>query len=267
MLVIKTDSRLHTPMYFFVFNIAYLDICYTTTLVPQTVRNLLSSKSFIFVANCAIQMFFSILFGAVQIILIAIMAYDRYVAISNPLRYKMVMNWNICGIFLASAYAFSVALGIILIYSIFSLPFCGNKIEHFCCDMGQVLYLACLDAPMHYTAEAASFLIGIAFFTIPFILMLISYMYIINAVLKIRTNEGRRKAFSTCSSHLTLVIVEYGCLGFIYYRPKEAYALDKNKAFVMAFTFMTPILNPVIYTLRNDAIKKGFIKLTSKKSL
>ncbi|XP_063775323.1 olfactory receptor 10R2-like [Pseudophryne corroboree] len=194
------------------------------------------------------------------------MAYDRYVAIANPLRYKIVMRWNTCTMLLGITWITSFIIGFILVYSVFRLPFCGrHEIDHFYCDVGQVLLLTCPNTTSHRLSELITFFTGFGLFTIPFLLLVTSYVYIISAILKIRTNEGRRKAFSTCSSHLTVVVVEYACLGFIYFRPTESYSMDKDKVFVMTFTFVTPILNPVIYTVRNKAVKKGFMKLTSKK--
>nr|DBA25918.1 TPA: hypothetical protein GDO54_010245 [Pyxicephalus adspersus] len=265
-LVIKCDARLHTPMYFFVFSLSCLDICYITTIVPQALHNLMSIKSSIFYLNCAFQMFFSNTFGAVQIMIITVMAYDRYIAISNPLRYKTIMSWAACSVFLGIAWIIGIIIGFLVVFSVFTLPFCCRvEIEHFYCDVGQIMALSSADEFRLFIAGAVTFLTGIFFFSIPFILLVISYAYIISAVLKIRTSQGRRKAFSTCSSHLTVVVVEYACLGFIYFRPREAYTLDKDNVFVLIFTFTTPILNPVIYTLRNKAIKKGFFKLTSTK--
>lgn len=265
-LIIKVDPHLHTPMYFFVFNISYLDICYTTTIVPQTVKNLLSSKPSISFYNCFTQMFFVVMFGALQIVIITTMAYDRYVAICNPLRYKTIMSWPTCIMFIGLAYIISLMVAFVIVISVFSLPYSGNpEIQHFYCDVGQILVLSTAKEQSHFAVELITFCLGLGLFTIPFILLIISYTFIVSAVVKIQTNEGRRKAFSTCSSHITVVIVEYCCLGFMYFRPKEAYGVDKEKVFVLIFSYTTPMLNPVIYTLRNKAVKKGFWKLTSTK--
>ncbi|KAG8580541.1 hypothetical protein GDO81_007330 [Engystomops pustulosus] len=264
-LVIKFDTRLHTPMYFFVFILACLDICYTTTIIPQVLYNLLGSRPSIIFANCATQMFCSVIFGAMQILIITAMAYDRYVAISNPLRYKTVMNWAACTMLLFTAFILGFCIGVIVVYAVFKLPFCrAPEITHFYCAVGEVLLLTCIDVPGHRAAEVTTYLIGLGLFTIPFLFMMTSYMYIINAILKIRTTEGRQKAFSTCSSHITVVVVEYGCLGFIYFRPSTEDSLDKEKIFVMIFTYLSPILNPVIYSIRNNAVKEGFKKLKTK---
>ncbi|KAG8580545.1 hypothetical protein GDO81_007334 [Engystomops pustulosus] len=264
-LTITYDSRLHTPMYFFVFALACRDICYLTSIVPQTLCNLLGSTSSILYNNCATQMFFFSMIGEVQLSIVTIMAYDRYAAISQPLHYSTVMNLETCLKFLGVAFLIACFLSFLLVYFIFRLPFCQiPMIDHFYCDMGQVMLLTCHKHKSYFTTEATVFLLGIGIFNIPLILLVTSYIYIINAVLKIRTTEGRRKAFSTCSSHLAVVVVEYGCLGFMYFRPAEAYYLDKNKVFVMTFTYITPILNPVVYTVRNKAVLEGFKKLSTK---
>ncbi|KAG8580542.1 hypothetical protein GDO81_007331 [Engystomops pustulosus] len=262
-LVIRYDSRLHTPMYFFVFILSCSDICSLTVTIPQTLCNLLGSSSSILYNNCATQMFFFIVFGAVQLVIVSIMAYDRYVAIGNPLRYKIVMCWETCLKLLGLALIFGCALSFVVVYILFRLPFCRTpEIAHFYCDTGQIMLLTC----HNWLAEITTFLLGIGVITIPILILITSYIYIIGAVLKIRTTKGKRKALSTCSSHITIVVVEYGCLGFMYFRPTEAYYLDKDKVFVMTFTFLAPILNPVVYTVRNKAVHDGLKRLISTRS-
>ncbi|KAG8580543.1 hypothetical protein GDO81_007332, partial [Engystomops pustulosus] len=265
-LVIRYDSRLHTPMYFFVFILSCSDICYLTTIVPQTLCNLLSRTSSILYKNCATQMFFFTVFGGAQLVIVSVMAYDRYVAVGNPLRYKIIMGRDTCLKFLCLALIFSCAVSTVLVYFIFRLPFCHTPtIEHFYCDMGHILVLTCHKHKLYWTSEATTFLVGIFVISIPILILVTNYIYIIGAVLKIRTTEGRQKAFSACSSHITVVMVEYGCLGFMYFRPAETYYLDKDKIFVMTFTYLTPILNPVVYTVRNKAVHDGFKKLLSSR--
>ncbi|KAG9494420.1 hypothetical protein GDO78_001987, partial [Eleutherodactylus coqui] len=266
LLTIRYDSRLHVPMYFFVAVLSCMDICYLTCIVPQTLCNLLSKTASISFGRCVTQMFLFNVFGLVQITIVTIMAYDRYVAIGHPLHYKTMMDQETCIKFLALSLIAGCITATIIGYFIFRLPFCRTpEIDHFYCDMGQIMLLTCHHHRQYKVTEATTFLLGIGIFTIPLIILVVNYVYIINAVLKIRTNEGRRKAFSTCSSHLTVVIVEYGCLGFMYFRPAETYYMDKDRVFVMTFTFLTPILNPVVYTVRNKAVKEGFKKLISKK--
>ncbi|KAG8538828.1 hypothetical protein GDO81_022011 [Engystomops pustulosus] len=267
-LTITYDSRLHTPMYYFVFALSCTDICYLTTIVPQTVCNLLGSTSSILYNNCATQMFFFSMIGEFQLAIITIMAYDRYAAISQPLHYTTVMSLETCFKFLGLGFAIACLFSFILVYAIFRLPFCHfPTIDHFYCDVGQTFVLTCHKHKSYPASEFMVYLIAFCIFIISFCLLISSYSYIINAVLKIHTTEGRQKAFSTCSSHLTIVLVEYGCLWFIYCRTPEAYYLDKNKKFVMAFTYITPIVNPMVYSVRNKAVLEGFKKLLAKKNI
>ncbi|CAJ0967920.1 unnamed protein product [Ranitomeya imitator] len=261
-LVIKTDRRLHTPMYIFLFNLSCMDICNTTTVVPQTLYNLLSSRHSISFLGCAAQMFFIIVFGGAQIVLITNMAYDRFVAITNPLRYKSVMTRNTCVMLSITPWAVASLMAFIMVYFVFHVPFCGRyKINHFFCDAGQVLWITCPGIQTHRNVEFLTFFMVLFFFAFNFLFVTASYVFIIRAIMKIGTKQGQRKAFSNCSSHLNVVVVEYACLGFLYLRPTSAYTIDKDRIFVVAFTFGTPILNPLIYSVRNKAVKSGLRKL------
>ncbi|XP_072000235.1 olfactory receptor 10Q1-like [Engystomops pustulosus] len=262
MLVIKTDSRLHTPMYFFLFNLSCMDICNTTTVVPQTLYNLISGRPTITFFGCASQMFFIIVFGGAQIVMITNMAYDRFVAITNPLRYKSIMTLKALAVLSATPWVVSTVMGLVMVYFVFQVPFCGGyEINHFFCDAGQVLWITCPKVPIHRVVEVLTFFIILFFFAFNFFFVVVSYILIIRAITKITTKQGQWKAFSTCSSHLNVVVVEYACLGFLYLRPTSAYAIDKDRIFVVAFTFGTPILNPLVYSVRNKAVRCGFQKL------
>ncbi|KAM8953197.1 olfactory receptor 10V1-like [Pelodytes ibericus] len=262
--VIKVDQALHTPMYFLIFNLCCLDIFYTSTVVPQTLKNLLSSIKSISFFQCAAQMFFIVTFGGTTIFIITAMAYDRYVAISNPLRYTTVINWNVCKLLIAIIWILSSMIAVTMVFSIFLLPFCEPLvIDHFYCDVAQVFHLTCATVEIHDMVQFLYFFLGVCLFTIPFLLVAVSYIYIISAILKIRTNEGRRKAFYTCSSHLTIVVVEYACLGFINFRTDVASSANKTRVFTVIVLFATPLLNPLIYSVRNKAVKNGFIKCSS----
>ncbi|XP_063297740.1 olfactory receptor 10V1-like [Pelobates fuscus] len=253
-------------MYFFISFLSVLDICYTSTVVPQTLVNLMNTRHSISFPRCIAQMFCIVAFGAAQIILITVMAYDRYVAINNPLRYKAVMSWAICKMFLAITLIVSCAMALLMVLSVFTLPFCDElEIDHFFCEVGQVLRLTCPSTQVHELVEIVIFAIVLGFFSTNFLLVITSYVYIISAILKISTSVGRHKAFSTCSSHINVVTIEYACLGFLYLRPKTAYSIDKDRVFVVIFTFGTPILNPLIYSVRNAAVKTGFKKLIESK--
>ncbi|KAG8580544.1 hypothetical protein GDO81_007333 [Engystomops pustulosus] len=252
-ITITYDSRLHTPMYYFVFALSCTDICFLTSIVPQAVCNLLSSTSSILYNNCATQMFFLSMTGEVQLSIVTIMAYDRYAAISQPLHYTTVMSLQTCFKFLGLGFAIACFFSFILVYAVFRLPFCHfPTIDHFYCDVGQTFVLTCHKHKSYPASEFMVCLVAFCVLNISFCLLIISYSYIINAVLKIHTTE---------------VVVEYGCLWFMYFRPPESYYLDKNKKFVMAFTYITPMVNPMVYSVRNKAVLEGFKKLLAKKNI
>ncbi|OCT78838.1 hypothetical protein XELAEV_18029928mg [Xenopus laevis] len=246
MLLIKSDPRLHIPMYFLIFNLSFLDTCYTSSVVPQTLANLLNPKHSITYSKCAAQKFCVCIFGIAQIVLITVMAYDRYVAICNPLCYRRVMRWTICIMMVATVWFLSCMLAFVLVSSVFSLPFCTSfEIDHFLCDIGQVLHLTCPSVTIHMIVEILTFGIGLVVVATNFLLVLTSYMYIIGAILKINTNMGRLKAFSTCSSHISVAAVEYAFLGFLYLRPKSAYTLDKDRILVVIFFIRDTYIKPL----------------------
>ncbi|NXO53398.1 O10C1 protein, partial [Aramus guarauna] len=253
LLVINMDPVLHTPMYFFLRNLSFLEICYTSVTLPRVLVNLLSGDTSISLAGCAAQMYFFLFFGATECCLLAAMAYDRYRAICNPLHYMDIMNKKVCMQLAASSWVCGnlVALGHTTF--IFSLPFCGsNVINHFFCEIQPVLMLVCVDT---YWNELQIILAAAFVILMPFLLILVSYGLIISSILKIRSLKGRYKAFSTCFSHLTVVTLFYGTAVFIYIRPKSSYSLDVDKVLSLFYSVVTPILNPVIYSLRNREVK------------
>ncbi|XP_029473173.1 olfactory receptor 10K1-like [Rhinatrema bivittatum] len=266
MIVIKVDACLHTPMYFFLFNLTLLETCYTLVIIPQMLVHLLSKKKTISFAGCATQMFFFVGLGNAEIFLVLAMAYDRLVAVCNPLRYNTIMSKKRCITLMCAVLVAGLLLSVEETVLVFHLPFCGsNEINHFFCDVGQVVILtsACID--FFFLYEIVFLVSALLLFTIPFVLVLISYMYIISAILKIKSADGRHKAFSSCSSHLTLVILQYSCLSFMYLRPKSTFYLDKDRLFVVIYTMGTPILIPIIYSLRNKIVKDAFKKIIAKK--
>ncbi|NXU33370.1 O10C1 protein, partial [Thalassarche chlororhynchos] len=240
-------------MYFFLRNLSFLEICYTSVTLPRVLVNLLSSDTSISFAGCAAQMYFFLFFGATECCLLAAMAYDRYRAICNPLHYMDIMNKKVCMQLAACSWICGnlVALGHTTF--IFSLPFCGsNVINHFFCEIQPVLMLVCGDT---YWNELQIILAAAFVILMPFLLILVSYSLIISAILKIRSAKGRYKAFSTCFSHLLVVTLFYGTAVFIYIRPKSSYSLDVDKVLSLFYSVVTPILNPVIYSLRNREVK------------
>nr|XP_033813664.1 olfactory receptor 10V1-like [Geotrypetes seraphini] len=261
LIIIGFDHRLHTPMYFFLWNMSFIETCYTFVIIPRFMISLLTKNNAISLTGCATQMFFYIGLGDAEVFLVVVMAYDRYVAVSNPLRYKTIMSEVVCLKFLVAILVVSFLLSLQQVILVFHLPYCGsNEIDHFFCDVAQILILAAPCVDMFYVYWIVFNIYGFISFSVPIVLILISYIYIIVAILKIRNAEGRRKAFSSCSSHLTVVVLTYSCLIFIYLRPKSTYRWDKNKVFFVIYTFTSAVLNPLIYTLRNKAVKSAFRK-------
>ncbi|KAM6257005.1 olfactory receptor 10C1-like [Porphyrio hochstetteri] len=262
LLVINMDPVLHTPMYFFLRNLSFLEICYTSVTLPRVMVNLLSSDASISFAGCAAQMYFFLFFGATECCLLAAMAYDRYQAICNPLHYMDIMNKKVCMQLAASSWICGSLVALGHTAFIFSLPFCGsNVINHFFCDIQPVLMLVCADT---YWNELQIILAAAFVILMPFLLILVSYSLIISSILKIRSAKGSYKAFSTCFSHLTVVTLFYGTAVFIYIRPKYSYSLNVDKVLSLFYSVVTPILNPVIYSFRNREVKGALFKMRMK---
>nr|XP_025842160.1 olfactory receptor 10T2 [Vulpes vulpes] len=250
---IVLDRALHTPMYFFLAVLSCSETCYTFVIVPKMLVDLLAQKKSISFVACAAQLFFFLGFACTNCFLIAVMGYDRYVAICQPLRYTLVMNKRL-GLGLVSlsgVTGFFIAL--VATNLICDMPFCGpNRVNHYFCDMAPVIKLACTDT---HVKELALFSLSILVIMVPFLLILISYGFILNTILKIPSAEGKRKAFATCASHLTVVIVHYGCASIIYLRPRSKSASDKDQLVAVTYTVVTPLLNPLVYSLRNQEVK------------
>lgn len=253
--IIKTNKPLHTPMYFFLTNLSLLEICYTTVIVPKMLVSLVSENKRISLQGCATQMYFFTLFGITECCLLAAMAYDRYVAICNPLRYNIVMNKGVCTWLAAASWMVGVLVGLGQTNYVFSLTYCGpNRINHFFCDIPPLLKLACGDTFMNVIAV---YMVALLFITAPFMLILVSYIYIITSILRMPSPEGRRKAFSTCSSHLIVVSLFYGSGIFTYLKPKSSYSTETDKFLALFYTVVTSMLNPIIYSLRNKEVKEA----------
>ncbi|NP_001378008.1 olfactory receptor family 5 subfamily V member 1D [Equus caballus] len=261
-LVTMTDPRLHTPMYFFLENLAFLDICYTTTNVPQMMAHLLSEKKSISYLGCMAQLFAFIFFVGSESLLLAAMAYDRYIAICKPLRYSVIMNKALYGQLAASCWTGGFLNSVVHTTLTFHLPFCGNnRINYFFCDIPPLLILSCGDTSVN---ELALLSIGVFIGWTPFLCTILSYLYIISTILRISSAEGRQKAFSTCASHLIIVLLYYGSSIFTYVRPISTYALEKDRLISVLYSVVTPMLNPIIYSLRNKDIKQA-VKVMGRK--
>ncbi|XP_018414106.1 PREDICTED: olfactory receptor 4E2-like [Nanorana parkeri] len=250
---VHVDPRLCSPMYFFLCNLSFLDMCYLSVTIPKMLVNVLSDQNTILFNHCISQLFFLHLFGGTECFLLTVMAYDRYVAMCNPLRYHIVMNSKFCCWLVAFTWLAGFLHSFTQAFLTYQLPFCGpNKINHFFCDVHPLAVLACSDTFfIDIFIIANSGMISLSCFVV----LLFSYLVIITTILKINSSEGRRKAFSTCAAHLLVVIFFFGPCVFIYLRPPVNYATDKMVS--VLYTVVTPLLNPIIYTLRNQEVKNA----------
>ncbi|XP_022362336.1 olfactory receptor 10Q1-like [Enhydra lutris kenyoni] len=262
--VVCTHSSLRTPMYFFLYNLSFLEICYTSVVVPLMLSNIWGAQKPIPLAGCGAQMFLFLTLGGADCFLLAIMSYDRYVAICHPLHYTLIMTQRLCVQMVVCAVGLALLLSLQLTALIFTLPFCGHRreINHFLCDVPPVLRLACADTRVH---QAVLYVVGILVLTVPFLLICVSYVFIASAILRIRSAKGCHRAFSTCSSHLTVVLLQYGFCALVYLRPQSSSSVDEDRQFALVYTFITPLLNPLIYTLRNKDVKGALKKAISSK--
>ncbi|XP_009967158.2 olfactory receptor 10C1 [Tyto alba] len=256
-LIIKGDNTLHTPMYFFLTQLSCLDICYLSVIVPKILENLMVGTIGISKTGCAMQMFFFLFFGVAECFLLAAMAFDRYVAICYPLHYTIIMNSRVCKSLVAGTYMCGTVVGLVHTIITFKLPFCGLTINHFFCEIQPLLELLCGN-----TSPSEIQVIVVAVFAIvsPFLLIIYSYIHIISTILKISSSERQQKAFSTCSSHLLVVTLFYGTASSMYLRPKYSYSASVDKFLSLSYTVVTPLLNPIIYCLRNKEVKGALRK-------
>ncbi|XP_032096367.1 olfactory receptor 13C7-like [Sapajus apella] len=270
-LVTILDSCLHTPMYFFLGNLSFLDICYTTSSVPLILDSFLTPSKTISFSACAVQMFLSFAMGATECMLLGMMAFDRYVAICNPLRYPVVMSKAAYVPMAASSWAAGITNSVVQTSLAMRLPFCGDSvINHFACEILAVLKLACADISINVVSMVVANMI---FLALPVLFIFVSYVFILATILRIPSAEGRRKAFSTCSAHLTVVVIFYGTILFMYGKPrsKDPLGADKqdlaDKLISLFYGVVTPMLNPIIYSLRNKDVKATVRNLVAQKYL
>ncbi|XP_025308540.3 olfactory receptor 1038-like [Canis lupus dingo] len=260
--LIRLDSRLHTPMYFFLSNLAFIDLCYSSSIAPKFLETLLTKHRSISFYACATQLGFFLNFLISEMFLLAVMAYDRYVAICNPLLYMMIMSRKVCMQLVIGPYLYSFSVALLHTVVTFQLMYCGpNIINHFYCDDVPLMALACSDTSLK---EILIFIFAGFNMISSLTTVLISYLYIVATILKIQSTEGRCKAFSTCASHLTAVTIFYGTLIFMYLQPKSNHSLDTDKMASVFYTIVIPMLNPIIYSLRNQEVKNALRKATDK---
>nr|XP_056708004.1 olfactory receptor 1019-like [Euleptes europaea] len=256
------ESQLHNPMYFFLGNLSFVDLCYSSVIAPKMLSDLLSKSKRISYNACAIQMYTFGFLADVECLLLAVMAYDRYVAICNPLLYTVIMSKKVCKHLMAVAYLVGMVDSMIHTCNTFRLSFCrSNVINHFFCDIPPLLALSCSDTYVNEIVMFAfiGFIIGSSIGMI-----LVSYTYILSTIMRMSSAEGRQKAFSTCASHITAVGIFHGTMLFMYFRPSSSYSLDQDKWVSMFYTVVIPMLNPLIYSLRNNDVKKALMRVIQK---
>nr|XP_034957514.1 olfactory receptor 5V1-like [Zootoca vivipara] len=255
--LIRVCQTLHTPMYFFLVNLSLLDICTITAIIPQMLLNLMDEKKTISFQCCLTQAYFFVVFLAAELLLLAVMAFDRYVAICHPLRYTIIMSQKVCSYLVIGTWVLGILLANVHVLSVLRLSFCGpSTINHFFCELPPLLQLSCTDTTFNqYLMLVTDLFLGFGCF----LMTLVSYIYIVSSILKIQSVQGKKKAFSTCSSHLMVVTLFYSSVIYTYVRPPSMY-LDMDKIVAVLYTVITPILNPLIYSLRNKEVKEAFKK-------
>ncbi|XP_005682882.2 PREDICTED: olfactory receptor 56-like [Capra hircus] len=261
-LLINTDSRLHSPMYFFLGWLSLMDLILISTIVPRMAIDYLLGHGSISFTGCGFQILFFLTLLGDECFLLAFMAYDRYVAISNPLRYSVVMSRRVCWLMVAGSWLFGLVDGLFQAIYTLSFPYCGSQeIDHFFCDIPAVLKLACADTSIY---EALIYVCCILMLLLPFCVISVSYLLIFVTVLRMRSAEGRKKAFATCSSHMAVVSLFYGAAMIAYMRPQTYHSSKQDKVVSAFYTMITPMLNPLIYSLRNKEVAGALKKLLER---
>ncbi|NXM33360.1 O11L1 protein, partial [Oxyruncus cristatus] len=257
-LVVTLEPKLHSPMFRFLQNLSFLEVCYTTTIVPKMLSNLLAKRKSISFSGCMAQLYCFISLGATECYLLAAMAYDRFLAVCQPLQYGVVMTDKSYMRLAVASWVTGVFTGFLPCLMISRLHYCSyNVIDHFFCDVSPLLKLSCSDTTV---TEAVIFMISLLVLSSCFLLTLVSYFLLILTILKIPSASGKRVTFSTCSSHLMVVTIYYSTTIFMYVRLTYNLSSDLSKAVAVLYTMVTPLLNPVIYSLRNKAFKKALEK-------
>ncbi|XP_048216611.1 olfactory receptor 481-like [Perognathus longimembris pacificus] len=261
-MLIQRSPQLHTPMYLFLSHLALVDIGYSTSVTPVMIVSFVRETTTIPVAGCIAQLGSDVVFGTAECFLLAAMAYDRYVAICSPLLYSTLMSPRVCIILLVASYLGGCLNASSFTSCLLSLTFCGpNKINHFFCDLPPLVKLSCTHI---YIAEISPAISAGSIIVITLFTIIISYLYILHSILKMRSTEGRHKAFSTCTSHLTAVTLFYGTVTFVYVIPKSNHSPDHTKVVSVFYTVVIPMLNPLIYSLRNKEVKEAMKKLMAR---
>ena len=261
-MVITLDAHLHSPMYFFLKNLSFVDLCYSSVIYPKALANFLSSSKVITFAGCATQFFFFSMVGTTEAFLLAVMAYDGFMAICSPLRYPISMSPSVCARLVLGTYCGGFFNSILQTILTFSLPFCSSDhIDHFFCDVLTLLKLACADTTIN---ELVMFGLCGLIIVGTILAILISYGYITGTILRMRPRRGRHKLFSTCGSHMTAVSIYYGTVFVMYAQPGAVESMEQGKVVSVFYTLIIPMLNPLIYSLRNKEVKDALQRLGQK---
>ncbi|XP_008508031.2 olfactory receptor 5L1-like [Equus przewalskii] len=261
--LIQVSSQLHTPMYFFLSHLSFVDFCYSTIIVPKMLANILNEDKTISFLGCTVQFYLFCTCLVSEVILLAVMAYDRFVAISNPLLYMVIMSRNLCVELVSCCYLCGTACSLIHLCLAVEIPsYRSNVINHFFCDLLPLLSLACSDVTMN---ELLLYIVATFNEIITIMIILTSYLFILITILKMHSAEGRCKAFSTCASHLTAIVVFHGTILFIYCQPSSGNNMDTDRVATVFYTVVIPMLNPLIYSLRNKDVKEALRKVVGCK--
>ena len=261
--IISLDQSLHVPMYLFLLNPSVVEVSFSAVITPEMLVVLSTGKTMISFVGCFAQMYFILLFGGTECFLLGAMAYDRFAAICHPLNYPVMMNRGVFMKLVIFSWISGIMVATVQTTWVFSFPFCGpNEINHLFGETPPVLELVCADT---FLFEIYAFTGTILIVMVPFLLILLSYIRVLFAILKMPSTTGRQKAFSTCASHLTSVTLFYGTANMTYLQPKSGYSPETKKLMSLAYTLLTPLLNPLIYSLRNSEMKRALIKLWRRK--
>ncbi|XP_064151726.1 olfactory receptor 2B11-like [Loxodonta africana] len=256
--VSRIDPHLDSPMYFFLSNLSFLDLCFTTTTIPQLLLNLWGPDKSITYGGCVTQFYMFHFLGATECILLAVMSLDRYTAICKPLRYPAIMNQRLCFLLVVIAWLSGLANSLLQSSLTVQLPLCGNKVENFLCEVPVIIRMSCVDTIFNVAMLS---IVGIFYSLVPLSLILVSYGFILATILRIRSSEGKKKAFNTCGSHVIVVSLFYGPVISMYVQPSATNSQDSNKLISLFYSLVTPMLNPFIYTLRNKDMKGAVRRL------
>ncbi|XP_075403828.1 olfactory receptor 10Z1-like [Tenrec ecaudatus] len=262
MVAIKLSHNLHTPMYFFLCGLSFSETCTTMVIIPRMLADLLSGTKVISLPECATQMFFFFGLSSNNCFILTAMSYDRYIAIHNPLHYPIRMTRKVCFQQMLASFAVGIMVSLTIVCIVFNVSFCDSKtIQHFFCDISPVVLLACDYTFFH---EMVIFVLSVLVLVGSFILIMVSYVFIVSVVVKMPSAKGRSKAFSTCSSHLTVVSIHYGFACSVYLKPKNSASFREDMLMAVIYTVLTPLLNPIVYSLRNREMQTALRKVMSR---